>query len=202
MSKRFKKMKKDDIIHVEESLGHLFLGEKPTLRLLMFRPIDIIEFTEFAGVNSEDIIIWVGKTLAKYFIEQLFPGVNWDNETLSAKKEVIQNILESLENLGYGMLDSVFLKDKILVSVEDPISSEERENIMAKNICILYQGLINGVMEQIGLDADVEEIQCLLKEGDSCIFKFDLLVDEFSSEDIDTEVKSGPIAHYMERYKV
>ena len=201
MSKR-KKTKKDDLVHVEESLGHVFLGEKPTLRLLMFRPIDIIEFTEFAGVNSEDIIIWVGKTLAKYFIDELFPGENWDNETLTDKKEVLQSVLESFEHLGYGALTSVFLKDKILVAVEDPITENEKDNIMAKNLCILYQGLFNGIMEQIGIDADGEEIQCYLKGDEACIFRFDLLVDEFGPEAIDIDVKSGPIAHYMERYKV
>ena len=202
MSRRVKKTKKDDVIHIEETLGHLFLGEKPTLRLLMIRPIDLIEFTEFAGVNSEDIIIWVGKTLAKYFIEQLFPGENWDNETILGKKEVFISVLESLEHLGYGILTSAFLKDKILVSVEDPLTEDEKDNIMAKNLCILYQGLFNGIMEQIGIDADGEEIQCYLKDDDACIFKFELLVDEFGSEEIDTDIKSGPIAHYMERYRV
>ena len=73
MSKRFKKSKKDDQINIEERIGHLFLGEKD-LRLLMLRPIDLIEFSEFAGANSEDIVIWVGKTLAKYFIDKLWLG--------------------------------------------------------------------------------------------------------------------------------
>ena len=202
MSRRIKKTKKDDVIHVEESLGHLFLGEKPTLRLLMLRPIDIIEFTEFAGSGSEDILQWVGKSLSKYFLDELFPGENWDNETLSGKKEVFLSVLESLEHLGYGIITSVFLKDKILVSIEEPITKDEKDNIMAKNICTLYQGLFNGIMEQIGLDADGEEIQCYLKDNEACIFKFEMLVDEFGPEEIDSDVKSGPIAHYMERYRV
>lgn len=202
MSKRFKKTKKDLLPHIEESLGHLFLGETPTLRLLMFRPIDIIEFTDLAGVNSEDIIIWVGKTLAKYFIEELFSGENWDNESLTDKKEVLHSVLEAFEHLGYGVITSVFLKDKIIIAVEEPISEDEKDNIMAKNLCILYQGLFNGIMEQIGIDADGEEIQCYLKDDEACIFRFDLLVDEFGPEAIDTDVKSGPIAHYMERYRV
>ena len=168
----------------------------------MLRPIDLIEFSEFAGANSEDIVIWVGKTLAKYFIDKLSPDENWGAETLSTKKEVIVNVLESFEHLGYGILTSAFLKDKILISVENPISQEEKENIMAKNICILYQGIFNGVLEQIGIDADGEEVQCFLKDYKSCIFKYDLLVDAFSGRDIDSDVKSGPISNYMERYKV
>jgi len=201
MSKRYKKSKKDDIINIDESLGHLFLGEKD-LRLLMLRPIDLIEFSEFAGANSEDIVIWVGKTLAKYFLEKLFPNEKWSNEALSIKKEVILSILETFEHLGYGSLTSQFLKDKILISVENPISEEEKDNIMAKNICILYQGIFNGVLEQLEIEVDGEEVQCFLKGDRACIFKFNLLVDEFRPKDIDSEVKSSPIATYMERYRV
>ncbi len=199
MSKRLKKSKKDDIINVDDSLGHLFLGEKD-LRLLMLRPIDLIEFSEFAGANSEDIVIWVGKTLAKYFLEKLFPNEDYANETMTVKKEVILSVLETFEHLGYGILTSLFLKDKILISVEEPISDEEKDNIMAKNICILYQGIFNGVLEQLEIDVDGQEVQCFLKNDEACIFKFDMLVDEFSLEDTDKEIKSGPIENYMERY--
>lgn len=201
MSKRLKKSKKDDIINVDDSLGHLFLGEKD-LRLLMLRPIDLIEFSEFAGANSEDIVIWVGKTLAKYFLEKLFPNEDYANETMTVKKEVILSVLETFEHLGYGILTSLFLKDKILISVEEPISDEEKDNIMAKNICILYQGIFNGVLEQLEIDVDGQEVQCFLKNDEACIFKFDMLVDEFSLEDTDKEIKSGPIESYMERYNL
>jgi len=201
MSRRFKKSKKDDQINIEESVGHLFLGDKD-LKLLMLRPIDLIEFSEFAGANSEDIVIWVGKTLAKYFVEKLFPSENWSNESLSTKKDVVINALESFEHLGYGILTSAFLRDKILISVENPISGEEKDNIMAKNICILYQGIFNGVLEQIEIDADGEEVQCFLKDDEACIFKYDLLTDEFSEGDIDSSIKSEPISNYMEKDKI
>jgi len=201
MSKRLKKSKKDDIITVDDSLGHLFLGEKD-LRLLMLRPIDLIEFSEFAGANSEDIVIWVGKTLAKYFLEKLFPNEDWANETMTVKKEVILSVLETFEHLGYGILTSLFLKDKILISVEEPISDEEKDNIMAKNICILYQGIFNGVLEQLEIDVDGQEVQCFLKNDEACIFRFDMLVDEFNLEDTDKEIKSAPIESYMERYNL
>lgn len=201
MSKRLKKSKKDDLINVDDSMGHLFLGEKD-LRLLMLRPIDLIEFSEFAGANSEDIVIWVGKTLAKYFLEKLFPNEDWANETMTVKKEVILSVLETFEHLGYGILTSLFLKDKILISVEAPISDEEKDNIMAKNMCILYQGIFNGVLEQLEIDVDGQEVQCFLKDDEACIFRFDMLVDEFSSEDTNKEIKFGPIATYVERYNV
>jgi len=69
MSKRFKKTKRDDQIIIDEKTGQLYVGNKD-LRLLMLRPIDLIEFTEFAGTNAEDIILWVGKTIAQVKAEQ------------------------------------------------------------------------------------------------------------------------------------
>ncbi|MBD3339842.1 MAG: hypothetical protein GF353_12080 [Candidatus Lokiarchaeota archaeon] len=196
MSKRFKKSKKDDQIMVDEKKGHLYLGDKD-LRLLMLRPIDLIEFTEFAGANSEDIIIWVGKQLAKYFMEKLYPAMDLTTEDLSTKKIIINNVLETLQNIGYGLIHSTIKKEFIMVSVEEPISKEERENIMAKNLCVLYQGIFNGILEELGLDADGEEVSCYLLGDAACVYRFDLLVDEFGEEDIDEDAESTHISNFL-----
>jgi len=185
-SKRFKKTKRDDQIVIDEKTGQLYIGNKD-LRLLMLRPIDLIEFSEFAGTNAEDIILWVGKTIAKYFVEKLFPGENLSQEDLSTKKEVIISILETFENLGYGIMSSVFKQKEIYINVEDSIIAEERENIMAKNVCILYLGIFTGILEQLEIDADGEEIACVLLGDENCVYKFSLLTEEFSQDDIDQD---------------
>jgi predicted hydrocarbon binding protein len=185
-SKRFKKTKRDDQIVIDEKTGQLYIGNKD-LRLLMLRPIDLIEFSEFAGTNAEDIILWVGKTIAKYFVEKLFPGENLSQEDLSTKKEVIISILETFENLGYGIMTSVFKQKEIYINVEDSIIAEERENIMAKNICILYLGIFTGILEQLEIDVDGEEIACVLLGDEHCVYKFSLLTEEFSQDDIDQD---------------
>ena len=185
-SKRFKKTKRDDQIVIDEKTGQLYIGNKD-LRLLMLRPIDLIEFSEFAGTNAEDIILWVGKTIAKYFVEKLFPGENLSQEDLSTKKEIILSILETFENLGYGMMTSVFKQKEIYINVEDSIIAEERENIMAKNICILYLGIFTGILEQLEIDVEGEEIACVLLGDQMCVYKFSLLTDEFGQEDIDLD---------------
>ena len=183
-SKRFKKTKKDDQIVIDEKTGQIYIGNKD-LRLLMLRPIDLIEFSEFAGTNAEDIILWVGKTIAKYFIEKLFPGENLSQEDLSTKKEVIVSILETFENLGYGIMSSIFKQKEIYIYVEDSIIAEERENIMAKNICLLYLGIFTGIIEQLRIDVEGEEIACVLLGNENCVYKFSLLIDEFGQDDID-----------------
>ena len=185
-SKRFKKTKRDDQSVVDEKTGQLYIGNKD-LRLLMLRPIDLIEFSEFAGTNADDIILWVGKTIAKYFVEKLFPGENLGKEDLSTKKEAILSILETFENLGYGISTAYFKQKEIYINIEEPIISEEKENIMAKNVCILYQGIFSGILEQLEIDVEGEEISCVLLGDEQCTYKFTLLMDEFGAEDIDQD---------------
>lgn len=194
MFKKGKKVKFE--ISIDEKRGHLYLGEGGP-RLLMLRPIDLIEFAEFAGVNAIETLNWCGKTLGKYIVEKLTPEEKWDSVDLSAKKKVILAVLEILEQLGYGSLSAVFSKDNIQIHVDEPLSMDEKENIMAKNICNIYQGVFNGLLEALKIDADAEEIKCILTGGDSCVFKYQLLVDEFKEEDIDKEGKPAKVADFL-----
>jgi predicted hydrocarbon binding protein len=194
----FKKQKKKDVINVDEKKGHLFYGdEKRDLRLMMLRPIELIEFCEFAGSNADDIIIWCGKTIGKYFLDKIAPGEEWTGVNLSAKKEAFNAILEHLESLGYGLLSSVVKKDKIFITVEDPISSGERENIMAKNVCLFYEGIFNGILELLDIDVESDEVQCYLLGDSACSFRMDLLIDEFDDKDVDDEPSSAPITDFL-----
>lgn len=186
MSKRVRKSKKSDDIVVDEKRGHLYIGDTD-LRLIMLRPIDLVEFTEFAGTNAEDILIWVGKNISSIICEKLIFGDDVKNDSLSEKKLIFNDVLDTFEHLGYGSLITKFGKNKIAVIVGDPISGEEKGNIMAKNICIFYQGIFNGVLEYIGIDVQGEETYCKLLGDKACVFEFTLLLDEFGEEDIDND---------------
>jgi len=187
-----RKHKKKDVIMVDEKRGHLFYGDKKRdLKLLMLRPIDLIEFCEFAGANADDILIWCGKTIGKYFIEKIAPDEDWTDVEMGVKKEAFNAIIEHLESLGYGLITSHVEKDKVLFSVEDPISAEEKDNIMAKSVCLFYEGLFNGIMEVLDIDVESQEVQCFLLGDPACVFRFDLLIDEFGDKDIDAEEGAG-----------
>jgi predicted hydrocarbon binding protein len=184
--KMYRRNKKDMAINIDEKMGHLYLGNKD-LRLLILRPIDLIEFAEFAGASAEDILIWVGKSIGKHISTKLIPDEEKTEESLSNKKQIILSMLETIERLGYGFLISKFKKDHVLIKVVDPLALNEKENIMAKNICLLYQGIFNGFFESLNIDVDGEEIECCLVDHKHCIFKYTLLVDEFADEDIDLD---------------
>ncbi|MFX0106621.1 MAG: hypothetical protein ACFE75_14195 [Candidatus Hodarchaeota archaeon] len=183
-----KRLKKELQIMIEEKLGQLFFGDKKKdLRLLMLRPIDLIEFSEFAGTNADDILVWVGKTLGRSYMEKFFYNKDWSTETMATRKEVILGNLEALELMGYGELKGTFKKNFILISVTDSLASEEKDNIMAKNLCLLYQGLFSGMFESLQVDVDGAEIKCVLLGDEKCVYKFDFNGEELEEALVDFE---------------
>ena len=95
--------------------------------------------------------------------------------------------MDTLEHLGFGVLRSKFAKDNVEIYVNEPLSESEKENIMAKNICRVYQGVFNGLFEHMEVAVDAEEIKCSLLDDEACVFKYTLLDGEFDDADIDPE---------------
>jgi len=183
-----KRLKKDLNIMVDDKTGQLFFGDKKKdMKLLMLRPLDIIEFSEFAGTNADDILIWVGKSLGRVFMQKFFTSKDWEKETMATRKEVLIGSLEALELMGYGHILGKFKKDHILIDVEDSLACEESDNIMAKNICLLYQGIFNGLFDILKMDVDGEEIGCALIDKEKCTYRFNYIGGEIDAGLIDEE---------------
>ncbi len=188
-----KRLKKELQINIDEKKGQLFFGDrKKDLKLLMLRPIDLIEFSEFAGTNADDILIWVGKTVGRGFMEKFFYSKDWTGETMSTKKDVLLGSLEAIELMGFGQLKGTFKKDHMIIEIKDSLACEESDNVMSKNLCLLYLGIFNGLFEVLQLDVSGEEIGCVLLDEEICTYKFDFigeqvddrLVDEDSGESV------------------
>ncbi len=194
----FKKLKKELHINIEEKEGQLFLGEKiKDMRLVMLRPNEIMEFCEFAGTNADDILIWTGKSLGKIFMEKFFYNKDWTKELMATKKEVIFGTLEALMLMGYGGLDCMFKKDHIIINAYESLAVQEKENIMAKNLCLLYLGIFNGIFEELGIDVDGKEVECVLTGGEKCSFKFDILTEEIEKRLVDGDLSDANVSHFL-----
>ncbi|MFX1493610.1 MAG: V4R domain-containing protein [Promethearchaeota archaeon] len=194
----YKRLKKELQINIEDKDGHLFLGEKrKDIRLVMLRPNEILEFAEFAGANADDILIWVGKTLGKSLMEKYFYEKDWSTENMATKKEVVLGVLESLILMGYGALTGTFKKDHVIVNVYESLASEEKENIMAKNLCLLYLGIFNGIFEVLGIDVEGKEVECILTGGDKCSFKFDFIGEEIDEKLVDEELSDQAVSDFL-----
>jgi len=194
----FKRLKKELQINIEEKEGHLFLGQKEKeMRLVMLRPNEIMEFCEFAGTNAEDILIWVGKSLGKIFLEKFFSNKDWSNAPMETKKEVVLGTLEALTLMGYGGLTGMFKKDQIIINVYDSLASQEVGNILAKNLCLLYLGIFNSVFDILGIDVDGSEEECVLTGGEKCSYKFDLLSEEIDNALIDEQLSDAAVSDFL-----
>lgn len=193
----FKRLKKELQINIEEKEGHLFLGEKEKdMRLVMLRPNEIMEFCEFAGTNAEDILIWVGKSLGKIFLEKFFYNKDWSNETMGTKKEVVLGTLEVLMFMGYGGLTGRFEKDRIIINVYESLATQEKGNIMAKNLCLLYLGIFNSIFDVLGIEVDGSEEECVLTGGEKCSYKFDLLSEKIDDALVDEHISDATVSDF------
>jgi len=193
-----KRLKKELQINIEDKEGQLFLGDKnKDLRLVMLRPNEIMEFCEFAGTNAEDILIWVGKSLGKIFMEKFFSNKDWSNEIIATKKEVVLGTLEVMMLMGYGMLTGIFKKDHIIINVYESLATQEKGNIMAKNLCLLYLGIFNSFFDVLGIDVDGEEVECVLTGGDKCSYKFDLLIDKIDDSLVDDDMSDLVVSDFL-----
>lgn len=185
-----KRLKKELQILIDEKTGQLYFGDKKkAIRLLMLRPIDLIEFSEFAGTNADDILVWVGKSLGRSFMEKFFYNKDWSSENMATRKEVLLGVLEAMELMGFGHLRAVFKKNYMIIEVEDSLASDERGNIMAKNLCLLYQGLFNGTFEILNMDVDGEEIECVLLGGQKCVYRFNFIGEELEDSLVDEDAE-------------
>ncbi len=194
----FKRLKKELQINIEEKEGQLFLGEKnKDMRLVMLRPNEIMEFCEFAGTNADDILIWTGKTLGKIFMEKFFYNKDWTNESMATKKEVVYGTLEALMLMGYGGLACMFKKNYIIINAYESLAVQEKENIMAKNLCLLYLGIFDGILEELGIDTDGKEVECVLTGGKKCSFKFDLLTEEIEDRLVDADLSDAKVSEFL-----
>jgi predicted hydrocarbon binding protein len=193
-----KRLKKELHINIEEKEGQLYLGDKnKDMRLVMLRPNEIMEFCEFAGTNAEDILIWVGKSLGKIFMEKFFSNKDWSSEVMATKKEVVLGTLEVMMLMGYGMLTGIFKKDHIIINVYESLATQEKGNLMAKNLCLLYLGIFNSFFDVLGIDVDGEEVECVLTGGDKCSYKFNLLVDEIDKNLVDADMSGLAASDFL-----
>jgi len=168
----FKRIKKVENVFLDEEKSHIYLKDSK-LPLLMIRPEELIEFGELAGSESKDILIWVGKSIGKSIAKDFIKTSDVASLKFREKMKIINSILEILQSLGYGILVLNYGKGNITIDVGNPLSKDYVDNIMAKNICIIYNGIFTGLIEEIGIVSEGREINCILKGADMCSFKFE-----------------------------
>jgi predicted hydrocarbon binding protein len=99
--------------------------------------------------------------------------------------------------MGYGGLVGFFKKDHILINVYESLATEEKDNIMAKNLCVLYLGIFTGFLSVVGFETEGKEIECILTGGEKCSFKFDFIGEEIDDGLIDEEPSEEAVSEFL-----
>jgi predicted hydrocarbon binding protein len=168
----FKRVKKVENVVLDDEKSHIYLKETD-VPLLLIRPEELIEFGELAGSESEDILLWVGKSIGKSIFKGIYKGKDIEGLKFRDKMKIVNFLLETLQGLGFGITVLNYEKDNLVIDVSNSIAQEHTENIMAKNVCIIYNGIFTGMLEEVGIDSEGREINCILKGAEMCSFKFE-----------------------------
>ena len=107
------------------------------------------------------------------------------------------DVLESLILMGYGALIGTFKRDHIIIDVYEPLALEEKDSIMAKNLCLLNLGIFSGVFDVLGIDIDGKEVECVLTGDKKCSFKIDLIGQEIEDKLIDEDMSEEAVSSFL-----
>ena len=127
----------------------------------------------------------------------MFTKKDWTSESFLTRKEVFLGVLEAMDLMGYGEFNTLFKRDSLLISVDGPLAIEEKENIMAKNLCLIYLGLFSGALETLKFDVEGEEIECVLLGAEKCVYKFNLIGGVFDSSIVDPEPSTEAVSDFL-----
>ncbi|MHA1350155.1 MAG: hypothetical protein ACTSPZ_04870 [Promethearchaeota archaeon] len=68
---------------------------------------------------------------------------------------------------------------------------------MAKNLCLLYQGIFNSIFDILGIEVDGSEEECVLTGGEKCSYKFELLSGEIEDALIDEQLSDVAVSDFL-----
>ena len=136
-------------------------------------------------------VVWGANRTFGVFLEPMLREFGWTRAATSGAFTLVMVLM------GYGVLTGTFKKDHIIINVYESLATQEKANIMAKNLCLLYLGIFNSAFDVLGIDVDGEEVECILTGGDKCSYKFDLLVDEIEDSLLDDEMSDLAVSGFL-----
>jgi predicted hydrocarbon binding protein len=154
-------------VTIDPDKSHLTL-KGTDFPLVILRPYDMVSLGALVGSGSEDILIWIGKTIGKNLSIALQSG------KIKKREKLILLTLDMLSNLGFGKFSMKYAEGKSAkIHVQSPISNEIKDKKDAKVLCNLYNGLFIGIFSGTGVDVDGDEKECVLEGKRECVFEYE-----------------------------
>ncbi len=152
-------------VTIDSNKSHLYLkGTK--LPLILLRPQDIVDLGELVGSGSEDILLWIGKTIGKAFCKAV-----QEKDKPSTRQKLIHAVMNYLQDFGYGMvnIDKYVEGKEVLISVKDPL---EKNVEGGQVITLLYNGILSGIFNESGLEVEGTQIKSVSKGDEFDAYQF------------------------------
>lgn len=152
-------------VEVDSNKSHLYM-KGTTLPLIILRPQDIVDLGELVGSGSEDILIWIGKTIGKALCKAVQEKDNPPN-----RQKLIEIVLKYLTNFGYGTVTiSDYQEGKeVVINIKDPL---EKKVEGGQVIALLYNGILSGIFSESGLETEAIQLNSVLTGSNEDIFQF------------------------------
>ncbi len=152
-------------VTIDSNKSHLYLkGTK--LPLVLLRPQDIVDLGELVGSGSEDILLWIGKTIGKAFCKAV-----QEKDKPSTRQKLIEAVMRYLEGFGYGQvnIDKYVEGKEVVISVKEPL---EKNVEGGQVITLLYNGIFSGIFNESGLEVEGSQIKSVSKGDDHDAYQF------------------------------
>ena len=152
-------------VEVDSNKSHLYL-KGTTLPLIILRPQEIVDLGELVGSGSEDILIWIGKTIGKALCKAV-----QEKDNPPSRQKLIEAVVKYLSNLGYGTVTITDYQEgkEVSISIKDPL---EKHVEGGQVIALLYNGILSGIFSESGLETEAEQQKSVLKGSNEDVFLF------------------------------
>jgi hypothetical protein len=117
------------------------------MNLVVMRPNDLIQLGELIGGGSEDVLLWIGKTVGKELSTEI-----QSRDSPKKERKKFETVLSSLTLMGFGkcVIKSLNEKKNCEIEVQNPISLAIRDRSEARAMENLYLGLFQGMFTEAG----------------------------------------------------
>lgn len=157
-------------IALDTEKSHIYLKDTD-FSLVILRPYDLVQLGDLVGSGSEDILIWTGKAIGKALCKNI-----QENRNIKTKKQLFQELLVNLTNLGYGKFEMSYLEKKsVKISVFNSIVQEITNPQDVNLISNLYNGIFIGSMNFAGADVFTKSVVSSTKIDLPCIFEYEFM---------------------------
>jgi len=127
--------------------------KKTDMNFIIMTPSDLVQLGDLVGGGSEDVLLWIGKTVGAELAETINA-----RDGVKKPKKSITNILNSITYMGFGDLKIKSLKEgkSATIEVTNPICLNVENKADAKSLENLYLGLFIGVFKVFGWEIAID----------------------------------------------